>query len=147
MATLAGLEDPFAIEESKKKPTKEHSGTDVPADTSEAPPVVPDTTDLEHFPESSMRHLKKRVLGKLMGRERIKLVGIAEEEKYVLSHISPESSIAHMSNDKPNLQPFSRNVRHLLEQTVVAGEGNSLLIIGARGTGKTTVSLYNHRPY
>lgn len=29
----------------------------------------------------------------------------------------------------------------LVEQTVLAGEGNSMLVIGARGSGKTTVSL------
>lgn len=31
----------------------------------------------------------------------------------------------------------------LVEQTVLAGEGNSMLIIGARGCGKTTVSIYD----
>jgi len=30
-------------------------------------------------------------------------------------------------------------VHHLIEQTVTAGEGNSMLIIGARGSGKTTL--------
>lgn len=29
---------------------------------------------------------------------------------------------------------------HLIEQTVLAGEGNSMMVIGARGCGKTTVS-------
>jgi len=31
--------------------------------------------------------------------------------------------------------------KQLVEQTVVAGEGNSMLLIGPRGCGKTTVSL------
>lgn len=137
MATLAGLEDPFAIDDQKKKSAKKgDSAADVPAETSDAPPVASDTTGLEDFPVSSIRHLKKRVLGKLMGRERINLVGVAAEEKYVLSLVS----LACLTIDMPNLQSFSRNVRHLLEQTVVAGEGNSMLIIGARGTGKTTVT-------
>lgn len=34
----------------------------------------------------------------------------------------------------------SEKVRQLVEQTVLAGEGNSLLLIGPRGSGKTTVS-------
>lgn len=34
----------------------------------------------------------------------------------------------------------------LVEQTVVAGEGNSMLIIGARGCGKTTVSTLQPSP-
>lgn len=35
----------------------------------------------------------------------------------------------------------SEKVRQLVEQTVLAGEGNSMLLIGPRGSGKTTVCL------
>lgn len=38
-----------------------------------------------------------------------------------------------------NLEQEYRKVYQLLEQTVLAGEGNSMLVIGARGTGKTTL--------
>ncbi len=38
-----------------------------------------------------------------------------------------------------NLENEYRKVRQLVEQTVLAGEGNSMLIIGSRGTGKTTL--------
>jgi origin recognition complex subunit 4 len=31
-------------------------------------------------------------------------------------------------------------VHQVVKQTVLAGEGNSMLVIGARGSGKTTVS-------
>lgn len=34
----------------------------------------------------------------------------------------------------------------LVEQTVLAGEGNSMLVIGARGSGKTTVSYHSSFP-
>jgi origin recognition complex subunit 4 len=34
---------------------------------------------------------------------------------------------------------LNSNVHHLLEQTVTAGEGNSMLVVGARGSGKTTL--------
>jgi origin recognition complex subunit 4 len=34
----------------------------------------------------------------------------------------------------------AEKVHQVLEQTVLAGEGNSLLLIGPRGSGKTTVS-------
>lgn len=37
-------------------------------------------------------------------------------------------------------QEAQDKARQLVEQTVVAGEGNSMLLIGARGSGKTTVS-------
>lgn len=61
-----------------------------------------------------------------MGLERINLVGIAGEERYVLSLVSLTSPTAHMPVDMSNLQSFSRTARHLLQQTVVAGEGSSL---------------------
>lgn len=57
--------------------------------------------------------LKKHVLRKLSGKGKKRIVGF--EDEY-------------------------RHVHHLLEQTVVSGEGNSMLVIGPRGVGKTTVS-------
>lgn len=38
-----------------------------------------------------------------------------------------------------NLEQECHKVHQLLEQTVLAGEGNSMLVIGSRGTGKTTL--------
>ena len=38
-----------------------------------------------------------------------------------------------------NLENEYRKVHQLVEQTVLAGEGNSMLIIGSRGSGKTTL--------
>ncbi|KAL2040453.1 hypothetical protein N7G274_006896 [Stereocaulon virgatum] len=38
-----------------------------------------------------------------------------------------------------NLEPEHQKVHQLIEQTILAGEGNSMLIIGSRGTGKTTL--------
>jgi origin recognition complex subunit 4 len=38
-------------------------------------------------------------------------------------------------------QEAQDKARQLVEQTVVAGEGNSMLLIGARGSGKTTVQF------
>lgn len=38
-----------------------------------------------------------------------------------------------------NLEAEYRKVHQLIEQTVLAGEGNSMLIIGSRGSGKTTL--------
>lgn len=39
-----------------------------------------------------------------------------------------------------NLDDVYEKAYQLVEQTIVAGEGNSMLVIGARGSGKTTVS-------
>ena len=56
--------------------------------------------------------LKEYILGRLNGVKRLRLVGL--EDEY-------------------------RKVQQLVEQTVVAGEGNSMVVIGARGSGKTTL--------
>ncbi|KAA6412101.1 MAG: origin recognition complex subunit [Lasallia pustulata] len=62
--------------------------------------------------EESLAALKKHILEGLTGKRRLSLVGLdAEYQK----------------------------VRQLVEQTVVAGEGNSMLVIGARGTAKTNL--------
>ncbi|RPB21721.1 origin recognition complex, subunit 4 [Terfezia boudieri ATCC MYA-4762] len=62
--------------------------------------------------ELGVKLLKKHVLGKLSGRGKKRLVGFEEEYGHVYQ---------------------------LLEQTVVSGEGNSILIIGPRGVGKSTL--------
>ncbi|KKY24117.1 putative origin recognition complex subunit [Phaeomoniella chlamydospora] len=56
--------------------------------------------------------IQKLVLAKLSGRRRTALIALDEEYK---------------------------KVQHVAQQTVEAGEGNSMLIIGPRGSGKTTM--------
>jgi hypothetical protein len=68
--------------------------------------------DIEGF-EYHMQVMQKLVLDKLTGQRRLKLYGLDEEY---------------------------RKVHQVVEQTVLAGEGNSMLVIGARGCGKTAVS-------
>ena len=63
--------------------------------------------------EKAARLVKKTILEKVTGRRPLRLIGLKEEYQ---------------------------KVHQTVEQSVVAGEGNSLLIIGARGTGKSTVS-------
>lgn len=62
--------------------------------------------------QDELRELTQGVLGKLNGKRRVPLKGL--ENEY-------------------------RKVHHLVEQTVTAGEGNSMLILGSRGSGKTTI--------
>lgn len=64
--------------------------------------------------ERHLRSLQRVLLDRCTGRRRIKLIG--HEEPY-------------------------ETVHQLLQQTVLAGEGNSLLVIGGRGCGKTTVRV------
>jgi origin recognition complex subunit 4 len=68
--------------------------------------------DIERF-EDHLRFTQRIVLDKLTGQRRLKLCGHDEQ---------------------------MRKVHQLVEQTVLAGEGNSMLVIGGRGCGKTTVS-------
>lgn len=60
-----------------------------------------------------LRLLQRVLLDRCAGRRRIKMFG--QEEAY-------------------------GQTRQLVEQTILAGEGNSMLLIGPRGSGKTTVS-------
>lgn len=69
--------------------------------------------DIPNF-EQHMRSLQRVLLDRCTGKRRIKLRG--QDEAY-------------------------EKTFQLVEQTVLAGEGNSMLIIGARGCGKTTVSI------
>jgi origin recognition complex subunit 4 len=67
--------------------------------------------DIPNF-EQHLRSLQRVLLDRCTGRRRIKLIG--QDEAYGKAY-------------------------QLVEQTVVAGEGNSMLVMGARGCGKTTV--------
>lgn len=69
--------------------------------------------DIPNF-EAHLRSLQRVLLDRCTGKRRIKLRG--QDEAY-------------------------EKTFQLVEQTVLAGEGNSMLIIGARGCGKTTVSI------
>lgn len=73
--------------------------------------VFDDLPEIEGL-EDHLRHMQRVLLDRLTGQRRIKLRGHDEE---------------------------IRKVHQVVEQTVLAGEGNSMLIIGARGCGKTTV--------
>lgn len=64
--------------------------------------------------DKHLQSLKRVLLDRCTGRRRIKLCG--QDEAY-------------------------EKTFQLVDQTVMAGEGNSMLIIGARGSGKTTVSV------
>lgn len=77
--------------------------------------VPSDLPEIEGF-EQHLRSIQRVVLDKLTGQRRIKLRGHDDE---------------------------LQKVYQIVEQTVLAGEGNSMLVIGARGTGKTTVCFFH----
>lgn len=62
--------------------------------------------------EQHLRHMQRVLLDRCSGNRRIKLCGQTEAYEKAFQ---------------------------LVEQTVLAGEGNSMMVIGARGTGKTTL--------
>ncbi|CAK7268901.1 origin recognition complex subunit 4 [Sporothrix epigloea] len=67
--------------------------------------------DIANF-EHHLAKMKQILLGRCTGRHRVRLRG--QDEAY-------------------------GKVHQVVKQTVVAGEGNSMMVIGARGTGKTTM--------
>lgn len=67
--------------------------------------------DIDGF-EDHLQHMQKIVLEKLTGNRRIQVKGLDDEYQ---------------------------RVHRVVEQTILAGEGNSMLVIGARGCGKTHV--------
>lgn len=83
-----------------------------------------DIPDIEGF-EGHLQNMQRLVLDKLTGQKRIKLTGHSEE---------------------------MHKVTQVVEQTILAGEGNSMLIIGARGCGKSnvgypTIDVWNSLTY
>jgi origin recognition complex subunit 4 len=72
--------------------------------------------DIPNF-DQHIRSAQRVLLDRCAGRRRIKLRG--QDEAYEKAY-------------------------QLVEQTIVAGEGNSMMVIGARGCGKTTVSFSPH---
>ncbi|KAF4450897.1 origin recognition complex subunit 4 [Fusarium austroafricanum] len=73
--------------------------------------VAADVPDIANL-EHHVRSLQRVLVDRCTGRRRLQLSGQLEAEE---------------------------KVYQLVEQTVVAGEGNSMLVIGARGCGKTTL--------
>lgn len=72
-----------------------------------------DVPDIPNL-DQHLRSLQRVLLDRCTGRRRIDIFG---------------------------LQEVQEKAQQIVEQTVVAGEGNSMLLIGARGSGKTTVSI------
>lgn len=80
------------------------------------PAPAPPTLEVPEIPnlERHLGAMQRVLLDRCAGRRRIRMFGQDEA---------------------------SEKVRQLIEQTVLAGEGNSMLLIGPRGSGKTTVCL------
>ena len=66
----------------------------------------------ENGSEAQLELLKSQLMGTLTGKQRMPLIGLEDEYEMVFQ---------------------------LVEQTVGAGEGNSMLLLGARGSAKTTL--------
>lgn len=99
-----------------KSCSQEDIFTSTPKGDTTAMPKAPsrpdDVPDIPNL-DRHVRSLQRVLLDRCAGRRRIDMFG---------------------------LQEVKDKARQIIEQTVVAGEGNSMLLIGARGSGKTTVS-------
>ncbi|KAL1902623.1 origin recognition complex subunit 4 [Sporothrix stenoceras] len=89
---------------------EEESAEDVAAKAAAAAAgdLAPDIANFEHH----LAEMKRVLLGRCTGRQRVRLQG--QDEAFDKAY-------------------------QVVKQTVVAGEGNSMMVIGARGTGKTTM--------
>ena len=146
----AGLEDPFAVPVgtamttggapsvsiAPSTPTKGSARKVTATPRAALPPktaaAAPENGQALEVSAESVAALQKHVMAKITGRQRLALVGVDDEYR----HVPSVSLSSHLPLTPP---PLHSNVHHLLEQTVAAGEGNSMLVIGARGAGKTTL--------
>ncbi|KAF4126532.1 origin recognition complex subunit 4 [Geosmithia morbida] len=73
--------------------------------------------------------------------ERAEVPDIPNLEKHLrlLQRVLLDRCAGRRRIDMFGLQEVQDKTRQIIEQTVVAGEGNSMLLIGARGSGKTTL--------
>lgn len=87
---------------------------EAPVDVDTAPTVPARAADVPDIPniDQHLRSLQRVLLDRCAGRRRIDMFG---------------------------LQEVYEKARQMVEQTVVAGEGNSMLLIGGRGSGKSTM--------
>ncbi|RCI10401.1 hypothetical protein L249_4392 [Ophiocordyceps polyrhachis-furcata BCC 54312] len=97
--------------EKKKKKKKTADEAAAPTTTTTTTTTGSDVPEIANL-DQHLRSLQRVLLDRCCGRRRIRMIGL--EECY----------------DK---------ARQLVEQTVVAAEGNSMLLIGPRGCGKTTM--------
>lgn len=74
-------------------------------------PISNEVPSIEGF-ETHLKTMQRVLLNRLTGEKRLRIQGHEDD---------------------------MHKVHQLVEQTVLAGEGNSMLLIGARGSGKTTV--------
>lgn len=93
-----------------KKPTEEEA-LEAAADTAVTSTPAVEVPDIPNL-DHHLRALQRVLLDRCNGRRTIRMFG--QQDQYEKAH-------------------------QLVEQTVVAGEGNSMLLIGPRGCGKTTV--------
>ncbi|KAI9706943.1 MAG: hypothetical protein M1820_004529 [Bogoriella megaspora] len=99
-----------------------------------SPPVTSEATgSIEVLPPIESLKASQKDLSVVQNME------ISEDQKVLLQTIVMERMTGRRPVPVTNLDDEYAKVHSLLHQTVVAGEGNSLLIIGARGTGKTTL--------
>ena len=130
------LEEEFDIAEVPMSKRRKRRGEAAPAATGEESPILeadqdPTThaspqSDAEDSLESHTSELRQ-LLSQDHG-------ALTELKTHILSGLTGKRRLPLVSLSSPY-----QKVHQLVSQTVLAGEGNSMLIIGSRGTGKTTL--------
>lgn len=75
----------------------------------------------------------------LGGNEKEKARTLAKVRRFLKARLQRDYTTLHGYKEERS------NVRQLLQRTAEMGESNSLLLIGPRGAGKTTVRMHTER--
>lgn len=126
-----------------KRPRAVSEATEETADEREEEGVI----ELLITPKSSpqtlqhddARRFKSRIVLPFL-RQILSKISVASQVSLPPSSSDQARSSIHTFPYLPSLSTYERDLRSTLDRTVTEGEGNCLLIVGARGAGKTAVS-------
>ncbi len=117
--------------------TKKKRPSAVPVEEDEEPPSAAEASPINATPKLSQPDINvptgehAEVLQRLLDDDP---EALAKLKSHILLSLTGKRLLPLV-----NLEEEHQKVHQLVEQTVLAGEGNSMLIIGSRGSGKTTL--------
>ena len=131
-----GLEEELDISEVPTSNSRKKRGKAAPAPTVEESPTLGAVQDptTHASPLSDAKDLLESYTSELRPLLSQDLGALTEVKTHILSGLTGKRCLPLVSLSSPY-----QKVHQLVSQTVLAGEGNSMLIIGSRGTGKTTL--------
>ena len=132
-----GLDEELSIAEVPTSKGRNKRGEAAPAATAEESPTLEAVQDptTHASPQSDAEDSLESYAFELRQLLSQDLGALTELKTHILSGLTGKRRLPLVSLSSPY-----QKVQQLVSQTVLAGEGNSMLIIGSRGTGKTTLT-------